>query len=143
MNVSGGKWIMIVEDDPRVRELAEFAAKKSGAFSTVTLATNGAEAVRRLWTPPRRGESGELPDAVLTDLSMPSMDGLQLARALQAHPATQRVPLFMFSSSGRPNDRESALAVGCRQFFEKPVSVDSLVDIMQAIAEALPAFARP
>ncbi|HVS51660.1 MAG TPA: response regulator [Opitutaceae bacterium] len=130
-----GRKILIVDDDVRLRELAEFAARKSGLFTSVLLASNGVIALRLVHELAGK-RAPQLPDVVLTDLSMPEMDGLQLTRALKTDPITHDLPIFMFSSSGRPNDRELALAAGCREFFEKPLTIDGLAAIMQTMAGA-------
>lgn len=131
------KRILIVDDDVRVRDLAVFAARRSELFSDVATAGDGTEATRMIWHLGRNDERAGLPDVVLTDLSMPGMDGLQFTRALKAHPQTRSIPVFMFSSSGHPNDREQALAAGCDEFFEKPISLDGLVGLMRAIGARL------
>jgi CheY-like chemotaxis protein len=119
---------LIVDDDPRVRELAEFAAKTAGVFSTVEVASDGASALERL-----RARDGDLPDAILTDLSMPRVDGLDLVRELQRDPRTRKIPVVMFSSSNLPNDHERALAAGCRAFFVKPPSLHGLTNLLRSV----------
>jgi CheY-like chemotaxis protein len=129
--------ILIVDDDPRIRELAEFAARNSGAFAAVQQAENGEHALAIL----RRSAAGEnghgLPDIILTDLSMPGIDGFELIEHLKHDMLTRDIPVVMFSSSGLPHDRERALAAGCLAFFEKPAGLSSLTGMMSSIGSLL------
>src|SRR4051812_24388698 len=104
---SGDLSLLIVDDDPRIRELAEHAARASRRFNAIRLAENGEDALRQLGADPR------LPDVILTDLSMPGMNGFELVAALKSRRETKQVPVVMFSSSGLLGDQEQALAAGC------------------------------
>jgi CheY-like chemotaxis protein len=119
--------ILIVEDDPEIRELADYAARKTG-FGLVLLAGDGVAALDALrdLSPSRR-------IVVLTDLAMPRMNGHELVAALKSDPSTAELPVFMFTSSGSSSDREVALAAGCRAYFDKPTSMDALMAIMAEI----------
>lgn len=119
--------LLIVDDDARVRELAAFAAQ--GAFQTVTTATDGASALEWLSHCPEN----ELPDAVLTDLNMPRIDGVELARRLHEHPRWREIAVVMFSSTTPPD--EDPLPLGCRAFFMKPLGMADLTHLMTTVAE--------
>lgn len=125
--------LLIVDDDARVREMAEFAAKRSGIFPTVLLADDGASALALLDRYARESARGALPDAILTDLSMPRTNGFELVESLKREPATKDIPVVMFSSSDVPNDRTKALATGCEAFFEKPKNLTGLTALIRTI----------
>jgi len=131
------KRLLIVEDDVRVRDLAVFAARRSQYFNEVATASDGVEALRMIRHLQGNDEWAGLPDVILTDLRMPRMDGVQLVRALKADPEIQSVPMFMFSSFFQAKDRERALAAGCEEFYEKPISLEGLVAIMSTIGARL------
>lgn len=120
--------LLIVDDDARIRELTEFAARESHLFSIIRTAQDGADALDML------ADGEPLPDVVLTDLSMPRMDGFELVRTLKELPETREIPVVMFSSSGLHFDREHALAVGCEAFHLKPTSLAGLNDVICAVA---------
>lgn len=122
--------IVIVEDDPQIRELAEFAARKAG-FGVIITAPDGQAALDRI-----DRISSSVRYAVLTDLAMPRLNGHALVEALKQNPVTAGVPVFMFSSSGAPEDRLVALEAGCRAYFDKPTSMESLVAIMREVHAA-------
>jgi CheY-like chemotaxis protein len=117
--------LLIVDDDPRIRELTELAAHREGCFAVVLTAEHGANALERL-----QAGATPVPDVVLTDLSMPLLDGLDFVRTLRADPRWEGLPIVMFSSSNQPNDREQAIAAGCTAFYEKPASLAGLQSII-------------
>lgn len=121
--------LLIVDDDARMRELATFAAQRATVFETVRTAADGAAALEWL---SQCGEA-ELPDAILTDLNMPRVNGVELARRLHEHPRWREIPVAMFSSSTPPD--EDPLALGCRAFFMKPVDLADLTQLMTSVAE--------
>ena len=124
--------LLVVDDDARIRELLEVAVRRTSAFGSVVFAQDGAAALQTL----RSGDHQV--DVVLTDLSMPVMDGLEMVRQLRSDPQSREIPVIMFSSSNRPNDRDEALSAGCCAFFEKPANLTGL----EALLGRLPAIAR-
>jgi CheY-like chemotaxis protein len=78
-----------------------------------------------------------MPDLILTDLSMPGTNGLELIGRLKADGRTKDIPIVMFSSSAGPDDRERALAAGCVAFYEKPVGLAGLTEMLHAIGSLL------
>lgn len=133
--------LLIVDDDARIRELAEYAAHRTGLFSRVATATDGHAALEWL----AGIGADERPSVILTDLSMPRLDGLDFVKRVQEEAAWRDIPVAMFSSSNRPNDEALALAAGCRVFFPKPPGLETLITIMGVIAELAgrPAPAEP
>ncbi len=123
-----GLSLLIVDDDPRILELAEHAARGVGCFRAIRTAVNGADALANL------NAHRRLPDIILTDLSMPEMDGFEFVAALKAHDGTKAIPVVMFSSSGLHYDEETALAVGCAAFFLKPATLAGLTEVLSKIA---------
>lgn len=123
--------LVIVDDDERILELAAHAAEQTGQFSSVTTATNARNALAQIIV----GESA--PDVILTDLSMPHMDGFEFAQALKSLPLTKHIPVFMFSSSGLHYDQQHAIDAGCVAFYQKPSTLDGLAEILREVARAV------
>jgi CheY-like chemotaxis protein len=137
MPVSKQLNLLLVEDDPHIRELAAVAARHSGNFDRIYVAENGDAALKLIWHELReRGPDGEPPDIVLTDLSMPQLDGIALIRELKSHASTRGIPIAMMTSSNRPNDREDAMQAGCCLFFEKPVRFADFVTLINLLPTA-------
>jgi CheY-like chemotaxis protein len=80
--------ILIVDDDPDIRLLLDFNLLKDGY--EVLEATNGAEALDIM-----RGHAVNL---VITDLTMPIMDGYELIKNLKESPETSKIPLLMLTA---------------------------------------------
>lgn len=127
-----GLALLIVDDDARMRELAATAAQRTGCYTAIVTTDSGVAALELLARP-----ADSLPDVVLTDLSMPEMDGLELTRAIHGNPASAHLPVVMFSSSDRPNDREDSLAAGCIAFFEKPPSLTGLQTLLAGLPDLI------
>lgn len=124
--------ILIVEDDAHLRELLLAAAERTGKFSRIRVAGDGEEALQHI----REDITHDaVPDFILTDLSMPRMDGIQLIRELKRNEATRHVPIVVITSSNRPNDREDAKAAGCCAFFNKPIRLEDMIVLIGSVPE--------
>ncbi len=121
--------VLIVDDDRRILELCEYAARSSRRFRVVNTAENGRDALGKLTG------GAPLPDVILTDLSMPEMDGFELVETLKARADTKHLPVVMFSSSGLLYDQEHARAAGCEAFFPKPSTLAGLTEILMQVAD--------
>ncbi|NTW97037.1 MAG: response regulator [Oscillochloris sp.] len=86
---------------------------------TVTVARNGAEALIRA--------REDQPDAILMDIQMPVMDGLEAIRHIRADPALSRVPIIAVTALAMPGDRERCMATGADDYQTKPVNLHRLV----------------
>jgi CheY-like chemotaxis protein len=130
---------MIVEDDPDMRGIIETAAKRSASYAAHYSANDG-HAALNLIREIINGETGHaLPDLVLSDLSMPRLDGFGLIEELRRIPETSRIPVAIMTSSDLPADREKAKRLGCAAFFHKPHGLIELTSLMKS----LPAICGP
>lgn len=104
-----GATVLVVDDAPTVRALERGVLERAGY--SVLVAEDGREALEVL---------GEVvPDAVLTDLEMPGMDGFALLRAMRERPALSAVPVLVVSSWSQEADRRRALDAGATAFLAK------------------------
>ncbi len=109
---SARETILLVEDEPAVRQL--FAQALIRAGYRVHEARNGQEAIKVF------DQHGDSIDLLLTDVRMPYMGGLELARHLRS----RRVSLKLICISGYPGSTENELAT---DFLAKPFSRDDLL----------------
>jgi CheY-like chemotaxis protein len=113
--------ILVVDDEPDVAELFRQRFRRETRQGTYVLhyAASGDEALERL--------SGEIePEllAVLSDINMPGMDGLQLLTEIkQRHPD---LPVMMVTAYGDDDRRRRAAEHGAAEFITKPVDFDHL-----------------
>ncbi|AFY57160.1 putative transmembrane sensor domain protein [Rivularia sp. PCC 7116] len=85
-------------------------------------ASNGKEALRKL-------ESIK-PDLILTDISMPQMDGLEMMQIVRGYPEMNNLPIVVCSASVFEADVNQSLAAGANEFLAKPVQIDKLLTIL-------------
>ncbi len=112
--------ILIVDDDPHIRQLLVFAFGKAG-LDTIE-AADGEDALAQV---ERRS-----PDLVILDINMPRMDGLEVCRRLRAH---SDVPIFFLSSRDDEIDRVLGIELGGDDYVVKPFSPREVVARSMAI----------
>lgn len=112
--------ILVVDDDPHIRQLLVFALGKAG-FDTLE-AADGEEAVAIIARHP--------PDLVILDINMPRMDGLEVCRRVRA---TSAVPILFLSSRDDEIDRVLGIELGADDYVVKPFSPREVVARTQAI----------
>ena len=124
-----GRAILLVEDDPDIREAIQDVLTEEGY--DVAVADTGLQALDRL----RCGEP--LPDLILLDLMMPVMDGWQFRAEQRRHPDWGAIPVIVLSAVG--NTHEKADSIGALGCLRKPLDIDELLDMLQRV---LPDAAR-
>ena len=109
--------ILIVEDDPDIRELLRFNLEKAGY--NIFLAEDGEKAL----TLARK----HAPDIILLDLMLPGVDGLEVCRTLKKDPELQRISVIMVTAKGEEMDRVVGLELGADDYVVKPFSLREVV----------------
>jgi CheY-like chemotaxis protein len=71
------------------------------------------------------------PAMMVLDIQLPGMDGWQLTRRLKANFATRDIPIIIVTAFGSAADRAQALAAGCVEFIEKPISSVELPQVIR------------
>ena len=112
--------ILLVEDDPSVREAVAMALEGDG--HRVTTAATGDEAVER-WRQRR-------PDLVLLDVMLPGRDGFDVCRAIRAH---DQVPIIMLTARSDPIDVVVGLESGADDYVTKPFETRVLLARIKAV----------
>jgi pilus assembly protein CpaE len=115
--------VLVVDDEPSVRRLLQ--RYLGGHGYEVTIAGNGAEG----WAAACDGE----PDLVLSDVSMPVMDGYELVRTLRRHPATASIPVILLSANRGADDMVEGYRSGADDYVAKPVDVEVLRHKIEAL----------
>jgi PAS domain S-box-containing protein len=103
--------VLIVDDSVVNRRLIQALLEPKGYV--IRTAANGEDALASVAADP--------PDLILLDVMMPGLDGLQVASALKADPATASIPIIMVSAQSDPEARLAALEAGAEDFLTKPV----------------------
>jgi len=115
--------ILVVDDERAVRESLQRALVLEGY--EIELAADGREALARL----ANGESQ--PDAVILDVLMPVVDGLEVCRRLRR--AGNRVPVLMLTARDEIENRVAGLDAGADDYVPKPFALEELVARIRAL----------
>jgi two-component system response regulator MprA len=113
--------ILVVDDEPAVRTSLERALSLEGY--TVDLAADGAAALDRLAAAP--------PDAVVLDVGMPHVDGLEVCRRMRQ--AGDRTPVLMLTARDAIDDRVEGLDAGADDYLVKPFALRELRARLRAL----------
>jgi CheY-like chemotaxis protein len=113
--MSGRGRVLVVEDEVEIRELLVEALELGGYAAAG--AANGREALERL----RAGEAP--PCAILLDLTMPVMNGWELARELRSDPVLARIPLLVLTARSGVDAED----LGAAAAVAKPVGFEELM----------------
>lgn len=114
------KRILVVDDEPNIREVICFALERAGMATTT--ARNGAEALRAV--------QREAPSLIVLDIGMPELDGLEVCRQLRR---SSDVPVLFLSARDEEVDRIVGLEIGGDDYVTKPFSPRELVARVKAI----------
>lgn len=124
-----GVRLLLVDDSDINLEIGTHLLSREGA--TVTTASNGREALAIL-----RQDPTEF-DAVLMDVQMPEMDGLEATRAMRREPELADVPVVALTAGALAQERRRALEAGMNEFLTKPLEPTTMVrTVRQAIERA-------
>jgi phosphate regulon transcriptional regulator PhoB len=118
-----GSRVLIVEDEPDIRDLLAFHLEREGYH--VSKCKSGAEALRQVRALP--------PDLVLLDLMLPEMNGIEVCRRLRQDPATASLPVIMLTAKGEEVDRVLGLELGADDYITKPFSPKEVVARVRAV----------
>jgi two-component system phosphate regulon response regulator OmpR len=117
--------LLVVDDDPRLRELLRRYLSENGF--RVTVAADAADA--------RANLAGFAFDLMVLDVMMPGESGIDLTRALRADRQPRRLPILMLTAMAEPEDRVNGLEQGADDFLAKPFEPRELVLRIRNILE--------
>ena len=112
--------ILLIEDDSRLAEMVQSYLGEAG-FS-VTVASNGSAGIAL--------QARDLVDALILDLMLPDMDGLEVCRRIRA---TADTPILMLTARGEAMDRVVGLELGADDYLPKPFEPRELLARLRAI----------
>lgn len=122
--VTKAKTIVVVEDEPDTAEM--FAEMMNLMGYQVFKSYGGVRAIDLI--------SDKRPAAVVLDLMMPDLSGLEVLRFMRRDPRLAEIPVIIVSAKGLPSDVKRGLDAGASSYLTKPVSFSDLKDAVERVA---------
>ncbi len=117
------KRVLIVEDEPAIRDMVAFALRKAGMEAVHATDARSAQTLI----------GDQIPDLILLDWMLPGMSGIDLARRLRRDELTRDIPIIMLTARGEETDRVNGLEAGVDDYVVKPFSARELVARIRAV----------
>jgi two-component system cell cycle response regulator DivK len=108
--------ILLVEDNEMNRDMLSRRLERRG--HSVVIAHDGEQGLSMA--------SMEMPDLILMDISLPSMDGYEVTRRLKADKRTRHIPVIALTAHALVTDRVKAINAGCDDYDTKPIEFSRL-----------------
>jgi two-component system cell cycle response regulator DivK len=118
--------VLLIEDNEQNRYLATYLLEQHGYH--VISAIDGRRGLELAQT--------LVPDVILLDIQLPTMDGYEVASALRTIASLRNTPIIAVTSYAMMGDREKALAAGCNGYIEKPIDPETFVSEIAAYLAA-------
>jgi len=115
--------ILIIENEVSNRILIERVLSTRG-YRCLS-ASNGLEALNML--------EHERVSLILTDLSMPVMDGYRTTQLIRERPGMERVPIVAVTAYAQSDENEAALQIGCNEYLTKPFKPRQLLEVVDRL----------
>ncbi|HEX7974475.1 MAG TPA: response regulator [Anaerolineales bacterium] len=127
--------ILMAEDDPDDRFLSEEALKEARVINDLHMVEDGEELMDYLC---RRGQYNQpslapRPGLILLDLNLPKKDGREALTEIKSDPNLRRIPVIVLTTSRAEEDILRTYDLGVSGYITKPISLNDLVKVMQAI----------
>lgn len=115
--------MLTVDDSPSVRKMVEFTLKAKGFH--VGSAGDGQEALELM--------AKEKFDAIILDINMPRMNGLEFLEKIRADEAYASIPVVMLTTEGQDEDKDKAISLGATAYIVKPFKPTQLLGLLEQI----------
>jgi CheY-like chemotaxis protein len=129
--------LLLVEDNPDHQELTLLALEDSGESHTITVVSNGQDALDYLFCEGKYSERSaeQSPELVLLDLGLPGMSGLEVMQRMRADPRTFFVPIVMLTSANENSKAVMAFKGGLNSFVSKPLHYRDFQEKLEQVRE--------
>jgi len=117
------KRVLIVEDEPSIRDMVAFALGKAGMQGIHAADARAAQSAI----------ADQVPDLILLDWMLPGMPGIDFARRLRREDLTRDIPIIMLTARGDEVDRVNGLDAGVDDYVVKPFSARELIARIRAL----------
>lgn len=138
MNVSKNTLIILMaDDDADDRLLAQEAMQESRVLNELHFVENGVQLLNYLHGDEHFGDRTRypMPGLILLDLNMPKMDGREALEKIKSDPRLRRIPIVILTTSKAEEDMVKGYDLGAASYITKPVTFDSLVELMRTLGK--------
>ena len=119
------KKILVVDDDLTLRRVLQNSLEQRG-YQVISVGS-GTEALNLF--------RQDIPDIVVSDVSMPQMDGFEFCRQLRSQPSGKLIPFIFLSAKGELDDRIQGHTIGADSYLTKPFEMKELLANIEALIE--------
>jgi two-component system, OmpR family, alkaline phosphatase synthesis response regulator PhoP len=124
--MSSIKKVLLIDDEDDIREVATMTLETMAGLEVIT-ADNGLAGLARA--------ESEQPDAILLDVMMPGIDGVETYRRMQESEATRAIPVIFMTAKVQAGERQRLADLGARGIIAKPFDPMTLSDEVLALLE--------
>ncbi|MDA1258604.1 MAG: response regulator [Chloroflexi bacterium] len=125
--------VLLVEDNDMNRDMLSRRLARHGY--SVQVAWDGAAGIQM---------AGQMrPDLILLDMSLPMIDGWEVARRLKADDQLREIPIIALTAHAMSEDRDKAIGAGCDEYDTKPIDLSRLLKKMQSLLKTRVARGQP
>ncbi|MEZ4989593.1 MAG: response regulator [Saprospiraceae bacterium] len=125
--------IIYADDNPYDIELFLEVFNDLDLGSPVVVLRDGQEVLNHL-SDREEDLSVEMPEAILLDIKMPKINGLEVLKKIRAQPVFDRVPIIMITSSEMAKDIAVCYESGANAYVVKPIDFDEFVDLIASLS---------
>jgi two-component system phosphate regulon response regulator PhoB len=125
--------ILIIEDERALTDVLAYNLQREG-YDTI-IAHDGQEGLRKAQM--------QLPDLIILDLMLPSLDGLSICRELRSGERTRPIPILMLTAKAEETDQVVGFSMGADDYVTKPFSVKVLLQRVKALQRRVDANTEP
>jgi two-component system cell cycle response regulator DivK len=115
--------ILLVEDNEMNRDMLSRRLQRRG--HEIVMAVDGQEGLDQA--------NASAPELILLDMSLPVVDGWEVARRLKKDDATKSIPIIALTAHAMAGDREKAIEAGCDDYDTKPVELPRLLEKIETL----------
>ncbi|HOW29025.1 MAG TPA: response regulator [Elusimicrobiota bacterium] len=118
--------ILIIEDDPDVRDTTSVAVESMFPDANITLLADGLEFLEVFERIPNW-------DLVIMDLMLPGLSGLEICKKIRSQPEGVKIPIVAMTGYDTPETKERIQAAGATAYLPKPFEIQELKDVIRQI----------
>ncbi len=118
------KTILVVDDSSSIRQLVSMSLRDAG-FEVIE-ACDGKDALSKL--------AGQKVHLIVSDVNMPNMDGITLAKEVKAHPQYKFTPIMMLTTEAQESKMKEGKDAGAKAWLTKPFQTDQLLTAVSRLA---------